>query len=795
MAIGIHARPDGTILVGLPDEIDVIRPSSGHIERLALIPSRFHAGQTVRDFFDDNEGNTYFKNHTTCYRYTHQGQLQQLEFSSLRQRVDFLYPGRNHRLWVTAGSTLLAYDLSRIRPTPSLSLIDVVINQDRLEEPSTSHYLERDFLGHPTLTVQDGDLITLRVSPFIQPTTRAFRLRLEGYDQNWDVVEDALSQVAYQLPAGTYTLALNQYNKPAGWANQVSTMRIIVEPVFWRTGWFLSLFGIVVAGVGGVLFRSWRLRQALARQAFEAATLRKLDELKSRFFTNITHELRTPLTILMNAAEQMSSARLMDSDQSRLKSIQRNAHQLMQLINQTLDLAKLDAGKLDRHEQVGDPVAFIEQLAHQFKELAQQRQIELEWVGQPAFSLHRFDGEQLGTIVYNLLSNALKFTPSKGTVRIACRMTDQHTLMLRVSDTGIGIPADQLPRLFERFYQVDSSLTRAHAGTGIGLALVNELTQWLGGTIEVESRVGEGSVFTLRLPLRPTRGADDTIRAEPSEPSQRPASGMTNWPEEDISVKTLSEDADQPLLLVVEDNAELRLFLRDALSTHYRVITADTGRLGLDEAINKIPDLIISDVMMPELNGYQLVEQLKTDERTSHIPIVLLTAKSSADSRLTGLGLGADDYLSKPFSLEELSLRIGNSLRTRQNWQRRLSQGLKNDESADSPPPQLDKEERFLARLRTLILANLTEEQVDVDWLSQQAGMSRSQLHRKLTALTAMSTTQFMHSVRLGQAVVLLQAGELSVAQVAQAVGYSSQSYFSKVFQEQYGYPPIKLKS
>lgn len=797
MAIGIHSRPDGTILVGLPDEIDVIHPDSGHIERLVLTPSRIHAGQTVRDFFDDEQGNTYFKNHTACFRYTRDGQLQQLEFSGLRQRVNFLYPGQDHRLWVTAGSTLLAYDRSRIRSLPAMNLIDVVINQDRLEEASTSHYLERDSRGNPALTMQEGDLITLRVSPFIQATTRAFRLRLDGHDQNWDVVvEDALSQVSYQVPAGTYTLVLNQYTNPSGWAKQVSTMRIVVEPVFWKTTWFLSLCGIVVAGVASVLFRSWRLRQALARQAFEAATLRKLDELKSQFFTNITHELRTPLTILLNAAGQMSPSRLIESDQSRLTSIQRNAHQLMQLINQTLDMAKLDAGKLDRHEQVGDPVAFIEQVVYQFKELAQQRQIELDWTGQPAsVQLYRFDGDKLGKIVYNLLSNALKFTPAEGAVRIECRMTDQHELMLRVADTGIGIPTDQLPRLFDRFYQVDSSLTRAHSGTGIGLALVNELTQWLGGTIEVESRVGEGSAFTLRLPLRLTRGADDTTRVEPNGLVQRTASGITTLADVATPAKPSSEETSPPLLLVVEDNAELRLFLLDALSAHYRVITADTGRLGLEQAQAEVPDLIISDVMMPELDGYQLVEQLKADERTSHIPIVLLTAKASTESRLTGLDLGADDYLSKPFSLEELSLRIGNSLRTRQNWQRRLSQGMKNDESDGSPPPQLDKEERFLARLRSLILANLTDEQVDVDWLSQQAGMSRSQLHRKLTALTAMSTTRFIHSVRISQAVVLLQAGELSVAQVAQAVGYSSQSYFSKVFQEQYGYPPIKLKS
>ncbi|RAJ92992.1 signal transduction histidine kinase [Larkinella arboricola] len=796
-AIGIHARADGSILVGLPSEVDVIHPASGHIDRLVLTPSRFHADQTVRDFFDDGQGNTYFKNHTSCFRYTRQGQLQQLEFSDLRHRVYFLYPGRDHRLWVTAGQTLLAYDLTRIHAIPSLNLIDVVVNQDRLEEASTNHYLVRDSLGHPTLTVQDGDLISLRVSPFIQSLAHAFRIRLEGHDQNWNVVEDAVNQVAYQLSAGRYTLVLNAYTKPSGWARHVSTMTIIVRPLFWKTGWFWVLVLAVVGLVSGTLLQGGRrrqkLRRELSRREFEAATLRELDELKSRFFTNITHELRTPLTLILNAAEHINPSRLAESDQNRLQSIRNNAHQLMRLINQTLDMAKLDAGKLDHREQVGDPVAFVGQVVDQFRGLAQHRQINLDWITQSEnSSLYRFDADSLGKITYNLLSNALKFTSAEGVVRIDCWMTDQHVLWLRVADTGMGIPAEHLARLFDRFYQVDSSSTRAYSGTGIGLALVKELTQWLGGTIEVESSVGRGSVFTLTLPLIPATEADQATVDEPNGFFQQTSLPATPPVLKAIPDQAFPQEASWPLVLVVEDNPELRLFLKESLMAHYRVITADNGRQGLEQALAEVPDLIVSDVMMPELDGYELVERLKADERTSHIPIVLLTARSSYDSRLKGLGAGADDYLSKPFSVEELILRIGNSLRTRQNWQRQLTSEKKTGQAEQSPNPRLEKEERFLARLRTQILAHLTDEQVDVDWLSQQAGMSRAQLHRKLTALTNMNTTSFIHSVRMSQAVVLLQEGKLNVAQVAQALGYNSQSYFSKLFQEHYGYPPSK---
>jgi DNA-binding response OmpR family regulator len=249
------------------------------------------------------------------------------------------------------------------------------------------------------------------------------------------------------------------------------------------------------------------------------------------------------------------------------------------------------------------------------------------------------------------------------------------------------------------------------------------------------------------------------------------------------------------LVLLVEDNEELRQFVGEHLSAHYRIAMAHNGRIGYEQALAEVPDLIVSDVMMPEMDGYTLVERLKSDERTSHIPVVLLTAKSSYDSRMKGLGAGADDYLGKPFSLAELTLRLSNCFRTRQQWQHYLSTQRNTSTRASLPAdPRLEKEDRFLSRLRQTILTQLSSEAIDVDWLATQAGMSRSQLHRKLTALTNMSTTRFIHSVRLEKAMELLQLGDLNVAQVAQEVGYNSQSYFTRVFQEHYGFAPHELR-
>lgn len=259
-------------------------------------------------------------------------------------------------------------------------------------------------------------------------------------------------------------------------------------------------------------------------------------------------------------------------------------------------------------------------------------------------------------------------------------------------------------------------------------------------------------------------------------------------------IRDSSDKVAQPLLLVVEDNEELRLYITEALSAQYRIITAENGRLGLEQALMEVPDLIVSDVMMPKMDGFELVERLKADERTSHIPLVLLTARSSYESRMEGPGVGADDYLGKPFSLAELGLRISNCLHTRQNWQRRLTRSLPPDGSSTASHARLDREDQFLGRLRGLILNNLTDETVDVDWLAVHANMSRTQLHRKLTALTNMNTTRFIHSIRLERAAELLQSGESNVAQVADQVGYNSQSYFTKMFQEHFGCLPKTLK-
>jgi signal transduction histidine kinase/DNA-binding response OmpR family regulator/streptogramin lyase len=810
-AYSVQARPNGTILVGLNNEINVITPATQSVRRISLPATTRFGVVPVHEMYLDSVGNAYFRTQLgAAYRYTIGGELQRLELRFPSQAAQLVFPGRGNRLWVDTERTLDAYDLSRIGTVPNLHLIEVVVSGTPLAGPTPDARFVRDTLGHPSLTIQDTDSLRLRVSPYAGSQSAEFRYRLVGHDANWYIVQGPDATVTYQqLRAGTYTFELNAQTPSGGWATSIGRLTVIVRVPFWKTGWFwalvLTIAGIIGTGLLQSGNRRQQLRRELARRAMEAKTLRQLDEVKNQFFANITHEFRTPLTIILNATQQLDDGSLATDKQARLGTIQRSAHQLLRLISQTLELARLEAGKLERRQELGDPISFLHQLIRQFEGLAKENHQTLSWtpIGPPvgATPLYSFDPDKLEKIVYNLLANALKFTPTGGQVKVEGGIRDAHQLVLRITDTGIGIPADQLPRIFDRFHQVDSSTTRAYQGTGIGLTLVKELAEWLGGTVTVTSAVGQGSCFTVALPLVPAGAESMGGSTKPS--IHPPSADSLGLPARD-SVSGVNQEAASgplaggalPVVLVVEDNEDLRRYVADYLSGFYQVLMAFDGRQGLDMALTEVPDLIVSDVMMPELDGLELVSRLKRDERTSHIPVVLLTAKATYGSRLQGLRAGADDYLIKPFSLEELSLRIGNCLQTRRNWQHWLtSEYAAGMESVVEPDPRLTKEKDFLARLRQLVLANLHHSPTDVDWLAGQVNMSRTQLYRKLTSLTGQSPIRFMQQLRLERAAELLQQGTLNVAQVAYEVGYSSPSHFTKVFQEQFGYLPKQLKA
>lgn len=828
---GVQARPDGSILVSLNRGTDVFWPATGTFQHLGLNMPRLIDPQNhaySAEFKLDAQGNAYFNTGDILFRYTAQGVLQRVGLQTPTHGTASLHVSPTNQLWVSSAEKLYEYDLNQAPTRSSLLFLSLTINGTELaDNTSATQNLVYDAQGHPTLTVPEDAPFTMQFTLAAQLEAGTLRWRLDGYNQQWLVSQSPQGESTYQLPAGTYILTVNQGFRGGTWKPTVSTMTIVVVAPFWKRPAFLTLVILVVVGLGYYVVRTYirrrQLAQQLDREQQQAASLRQLDEFKTRFFSNVTHEFRTPLTIILNATEQLTAKTPAHAEQPEVATIRRHAHQLLRLITQTLDMARLDAGKLDTHLQLGNPVGFTGQVVAQFAGLAAQRGLTLTYNTQPALAWlytdndlvdgaptggpqqYSFDGEAWEKIAYNLLANALKFTPRGGSVQVTGQVQADNRFLLVVEDTGIGIPADQIARIFDRFHQVDDRSTRAYSGTGIGLALVQELASWLGGQIRVESQLDQGSRFTVELPLLRPDQASSPVTAEEakiSEGSTAPVHPPWSQPMAKPSSAhlpghrgaTAAMAADKPLVLVVEDNDDLRTQMAAYLSGDYQVLTAQNGQWGWEEATSQVPDVIVSDVMMPQLDGYQLLERLKTDERTSHIPVILLTARSSAESRLQGLQLRADDYLIKPVSLVELGLRIGNGLRTRQQAQKRLLAQLNLPPSPLPTESAPSREELFLNRLRQAILTHLASESLDVDWLAAQAHLSRTQLNRKLSALTGLSPNRFIQRVRLERGAELLRSGTLTVTEIAYQIGYDSPSYFAKVFQEHFGYPPSKWR-
>jgi signal transduction histidine kinase/AraC-like DNA-binding protein len=517
------------------------------------------------------------------------------------------------------------------------------------------------------------------------------------------------------------------------------------------------------------------------RQVRESVRMKAVADLKARFFDNITHEFRTPLSLIMGPVEALLAQNTTDDPTRRsLLTMRRNAGYLLLLINQLLDLARLEADSLPTTNSRADAVGFWQSLTDSFRDLADQRGLELTFETDVPTQIGGFDIDKWQKIGTNLLANALKFTPAGGQVRVMCQVA-ANCLTVSVSDTGIGIAPDHLPRIFDRFYQVDDSPTRAYEGSGIGLALAYELTRWLGGQLLAESHVGQGTTFSLTLPVGE---ADDP---EPA-PTDVPVTDVLAW---QAAPARADETTDRPLVLLVEDNAELLAFVAESLAGTYRILTATNGHDGLRLAQQELPDVVISDVMMPGLDGLQLTQQLKTDPATDHVAVLLLTARTAPQSRREGLRGGADDYLTKPFDLAELLLRLQNIT----SRQQKLRAHFRRQLSAATPPTPPDvpaqptPPEAFLALLHRHVEARLDDSTLDVTALAEAVAMSTRTLTRKLTALTGISPARLIRTYRLRRATDLLRAGH-PVSETAWLVGFDHPANFATAFKEQFQQTP-----
>lgn len=603
------------------------------------------------------------------------------------------------------------------------------------------------------------------------------------------------------LPTGSHLLRVTAANSDGVWDKEGVTLRIVIHPPWWRSNWAFAAY------VGVLLFGAWRfyrfqLRQKLAQQ--ETRQLREMDAFKSRFFTNITHEFRTPLTVILGMTERLSANAghlTRDYAETGLEMIRRNGENLLRLINQILDLSKLENHALTLHYLQGDVLAYLRYISESLRSLAQSRDLTLQVESDQPAVVMDYDPERLRQIVHNLLSNAVKFTPPGG--HIVLRLSVEHAhrppvAVIGVSDTGVGIPENELPFLFDRFFQAGNQDRSKTGGTGIGLSLTRELVRAMGGDIQVESPVpgaGQGTLVSVRLPISnkaPAASGDEL--AAPG----LPAAFVPDKDPQMLPGPPLAGDTDgQNRLLLVEDNPDVMAYIVACLQDEYRIECASNGREGIEKALETIPDLVLSDVMMPEKDGLEVCDALKNDERTSHIPIVLLTAKADVESRIAGLRRGADAYLSKPFHREELRLTLSNLLDRRRKWQEHFRHvGPANGAPAPPgiPQPDAEMEDLFLKKIRQHVEQHLGDADFDGPRLARAMLLSEVQLYRKIKALTGKSTAIYIRSIRLHKALELLRGTTLSVSEIAYDVGFDDPNYFSRTFSQEFGMAPSEMR-
>lgn len=521
---------------------------------------------------------------------------------------------------------------------------------------------------------------------------------------------------------------------------------------------------------------------------------------QSRFFANVSHEFRTPLTLIAGPLDALlqepaTRERLPEHVQQQLGLMQRSTERLLRLINQLLDLARLEARQAQLRAQPTPAEPFVRGLIAAFASQAEQQQIDLRFVQDtPLTESVYLDRDKFEKIVVNLVGNALKFTPEGGSVRVALA-AEEGSLVLRVRDTGPGIPAADLPYVFDRFRQADSAPARSTGGSGIGLALVRELAALHHGEVTAQSEPGFGSEFIVRLPLGEAhlRPADLAERSQPlatpEVPDVLPASA------EEAAALLPAPDETQPTLLLVDDHPDMRTYLRHCLGESYHYDEAADGHEALERARTNVPDLIITDVMMPGLDGHAFSQALKADPVLDHIPVVMLTAKATSEDEAAGLDTGADAFLAKPFNPRALQAHVRNLLATRQRLRARFQESFRTSSAATADPVAVPSaDEAFVARARAMVEENLANEFFDVDAFAEAMGMSRRQLQRKLRAVTGETPVSFVRRFRLSRAAQLLAQQYGTVAEVAYAVGFSDPSYFARCFREEYGSAPSEYE-
>ena len=630
---------------------------------------------------------------------------------------------------------------------------------------------------------------------FQTPDNIQYEYKLEGFEDEWNNASKQRVATYTGLPRGSYTLLVKSTNSDGVWAENLKKLDIVVLPSFWETIWAYIIYTlialVVIIGVIYLLLFYFRLKN-------EVVLEQKLTDLKLRFFTDISHELRTPLTLISAPIEHIiKQEEVSDTVRGQLQIVQRNTERMIRLLNQILDFRKVQNKKKRLKLQETLFVECVRKSCVNFEEIAREQNINFEIIDKSDGVLVWLDQNAIDTILFNLLSNAFKFTPSGKTIKVSVYSTNTEAI-LQVSDQGIGIEKSIQSKIFERFYTVDQSNEASRRSTGIGLSLVKELLSLHGASISVNSMPGEGTLFEVRFRLGAEHFSKEVDFILDDGVSGFNESKPDVFDEAESHFPENMNKEDSQMVLIVEDNEDLRPFLRTVLGKKFRVADAADGKTAWELTQSLMPDFIITDLMIPGISGKDFIKLVKNDDRTCHIPVVVLSAKTNMETKLECLDMGADDYITKPFSATFLEARVSNMLEQRARMQSYYREVVLLPDSKvviEVPMPQAhNRDDEFMGRLMSVMESNISNGNFSVEQLCSIAGYGRTVFFNKLKSLTGFSPNEYIREVRIKRAAQLLEVGEYTVSQITYMVGMNDSRYFSKCFKQRYHMTPTEFR-
>jgi signal transduction histidine kinase/ligand-binding sensor domain-containing protein/CheY-like chemotaxis protein/AraC-like DNA-binding protein len=725
--------------------------------------------------------------------YTHHNGIQQSTFNmgaGLRTRTGEMYFGG-----LDGFNYFNPAFLNRNKNTPSLVITDLKIGNKSINPIENSEIADHISVAKEIiLSYKQNFSLDYVALNYTAPHENQYSYMLEGFDKEWNHAGTTTTAVYTNLDPGKYTFRLKAKSEDGSWHTPEKTIDVIVNPPFWRTYLaYVIYFLLVITTLWAIRRRGIQklrnefaleqerleIRHMIERERTEAERKMELEQLKIKFLTNLSHELKTPLTLVLNPIESLLFQEQSIDKIETLNLINRNAKRLLNLVNQLLDFRKIEDNELKLNSTESDLIAVATEIFDSFKYISDRKNIKLHFQCTLNSYYTNFDKDKLERILINLLSNAIKFTDEGGSVYFLIEANGDDGIKLIIKDTGIGIPTNKAERIFERFFQINNNNNILNQGSGIGLSITQEFVKLHGGTIKVDSHEGVGSVFVVFLPLLlivPQVANNDLLEKQEPGFSVIPPPNI----EEDSKI-------DKPVILIVDDSDDLRTYLKENLKEKYRIFEAADGKQGWQKALSTHPDIIVSDINMPNMDGIALVRKIKNDTRTKHIPVILLTVLADEAAQLKGLQTGASDYLTKPFSFQLLTIKINNLLALNNTLKDTYTKHI----NLDTPDIELvSEDEKFLLKVSRYVEDHIEDPDLSVERLSKTMFMSRGTLYNKLLSLTGETPVEFVRTIKLKKAIVLLEKSDMKISQIGYAVGFSNPNYFARAFKAKYNVSP-----